>query len=132
MPKFSKTSMDLLLNAHLDLRMICLDVIKSYDFTILETHRDMKRQEALKKAKKTKLGFPQSNHNSMPSRAIDIAPYPIDWNNRERFYLLAGFMFQAAHTSNIKLRWGGDWDRDWNFKDQSFDDLVHFELFGNS
>ena len=29
---------------------------------------------------------------------------------------------------NIKLRWGGDWDRDTQVKDNSFDDLLHFEL----
>ena len=29
---------------------------------------------------------------------------------------------------NIKLRWGGDWNDNKDFSDQTFDDLVHFEL----
>ena len=28
----------------------------------------------------------------------------------------------------IDLRWGGDWDRDTEVRDNTFDDLVHFEI----
>lgn len=27
-----------------------------------------------------------------------------------------------------RIRWGGDWDRDHDVKDQTFNDLVHFEV----
>lgn len=37
-------------------------------------------------------------------------------------------MFQAASTTGVKIRWGGDWDGDWIHTDQSFHDLPHFEL----
>ena len=60
--------------------------------------------------------------------AVDIAPYEIDWENAKRFYLLAGMMFQAANDLGIKIRWGGDWDMDWDHADQRFIDLPHFEL----
>jgi hypothetical protein len=29
---------------------------------------------------------------------------------------------------NIKIRWGGDWDSDNIMKDQTFNDLPHFQL----
>ena len=29
---------------------------------------------------------------------------------------------------NIKIRWGGDWDSDNIMKDQTFNDLPHFEI----
>jgi hypothetical protein len=80
---------------------------------------------------KSKLRAGQSKHNSDPSRAVDVAPYPIDWNNMHRFYLLAGFMFQAASQLDIKLRWGMDWDMDWIHTDQTFFDAPHFELVGD-
>ena len=48
-----------------------------------------------------------------------------------RFYLLAGFMFQAASQLDIKLRWGMDWDMDWDRSDQTFFDAPHFELVGD-
>jgi hypothetical protein len=28
----------------------------------------------------------------------------------------------------IELRWGGDWDQDFEVKDNRFDDFPHFEL----
>jgi peptidoglycan L-alanyl-D-glutamate endopeptidase CwlK len=27
-----------------------------------------------------------------------------------------------------KVRWGGDWDKDWEASDNTFDDFPHFEL----
>jgi hypothetical protein len=42
--------------------------------------------------------------------------------------LFAGFVIGTAALMGISIRWGGDWDRDTYTKDNSFDDLVHFEL----
>ena len=39
-----------------------------------------------------------------------------------------GLVTGLAKQKGIPLRWGGDWDGDNNFKDNRFDDLVHFEL----
>lgn len=66
----------------------------------------------------------------MPSNAVDIAPYPIDWNDRERFTYLAGHVKMAAHMLGIKVTWGGDWNNNNEVKDNNFDDLPHFELTG--
>lgn len=77
---------------------------------------------------KTKVQWPDSKHNKKPSWALDAAPTPIDWEDRERFYYFAGVVMAVAKLLKIEIRWGGDWDRDGNFKDQSFDDLVHFEM----
>ena len=77
---------------------------------------------------KSKLRAGESKHNFDPSRAVDIAPYPIDWDDAKRFYLLAGMMFQAATNLRVTLRWGGDWDGDWIHTDQTFFDLPHLEL----
>ena len=72
----------------------------------------------------------KSRHQSDPSRAIDIAPYPIDWNDLGRFQYLAGFVLAIAEMNDIKLRWGFDWDMDGDFRDQKFYDAPHFELIG--
>ena len=34
----------------------------------------------------------------------------------------------VANRLGLKVRWGGDWDGDFEFKDQNFHDLPHFEL----
>jgi peptidoglycan LD-endopeptidase CwlK len=62
------------------------------------------------------------------AHAVDIAPYPIDWENSKRFYYLAGLIMAKADCLHVKLRWGGNWDMDEDFDDQSFMDLAHFEL----
>ena len=67
-------------------------------------------------------------HNAKPSRAVDVAPYPIDWNDRERFHLFAGFVLGIAYSMDISLRWGGDWNQNFEVDDNQFDDFPHFEL----
>ena len=37
-------------------------------------------------------------------------------------------MQQAAKFMNVSLRWGGDWDGDGDRTDQTFNDLMHWEL----
>ena len=77
---------------------------------------------------KTKVKYPNGRHNDNPSRAVDIAPYPIDWADRERFHLFAGFVLGIARSMGIKLRWGGDWNMNFEVDDNKFDDFPHFEI----
>jgi len=128
MPSFSTKSGLILADCDHALQQICDKVIKSYDFTVLEGHRSNERQDELFRQGKSKLRAGQSKHNIHPSRAVDIAPYPVDWDDTKRFFLLAGFMFQAAADLNIHIRWGGDWNGNWDHTDQSFHDLPHFEI----
>ena len=79
---------------------------------------------------KTKLKYPKGRHSN-PSRAVDVVPYPIDWNDRERFHLFAGFVLGIAQSMGIKLRWGGDWNMNFEVDDNQFDDFPHFELKDN-
>ena len=80
------------------------------------------------------LRWPQGKHNSMPSQAVDVAPYPINWHDRERFHYFAGYVMGVAERLRQEgkirsyLRWGGDWSMDTQVKDNRFDDLVHFEI----
>ena len=128
MASFGASSRSKLETCHPDLIALCELVIEGYDFSVLEGKRSNERQDELFRQNKSKLRAGQSKHNGDISLAVDIAPFPIDWNNTQRFYLLAGMMFQGAADLGIRIRWGGDWDRDWVHTDQSFHDLPHFEL----
>ncbi|MDB2415362.1 M15 family metallopeptidase [Rickettsiales bacterium] len=128
MPDFSISSQERLSQCDLRLQKICNEVIKYFDFTIVDGYRNKEKQNNLFYSGQSKLKYPHSKHNEFPSRAVDIAPYPINWNDKERFYLLAGMMFAVAEWQNIPIRWGGDWNKNWKFSDQSFHDLPHFEL----
>lgn len=131
MPKFSRKSKTILNSCHPDLQKLMNEVIKHFDITILEGHRSKERQDALCSSGKSQVKFPGSKHNAYPSLAVDIMPYSkiIDWNDRDRFHYLGGFVLATAISMGISIRWGGDWDMDTEVKDNRFDDLVHFELF---
>lgn len=134
MPKFSQESFSKLSTCHIDLRTIFFEVIKYFDCTILEGYRDEADQEADFKAGKTQLHWPNGRHNSRPSLAVDVAPYPVEFNHPNRFYWFAGYVMATAEQLKQQgkithsLRYGGDWNSNKEIDDQTFDDLVHFEL----
>ncbi len=128
MPKFGTRSKTALETAHPKLQELFNEVIKHWDCTVLEGHRSQERQDKMVQKGTSKLRWPNSKHNSAPSRAVDVAPWPIVWGDTERFYAFGGFVVGVATMMGIKIRWGGDWDSDREVKDQKFIDLPHFEL----
>ncbi|QEG07824.1 L-alanyl-D-glutamate peptidase [Escherichia phage Mangalitsa] len=97
-----------------------------FDVTVLEGLRTYERQQELLKQGATKVSV--SRH--MSGNALDIAPYPIDWNDLERFQIVAEHMFKAAEELGIVIRWGGTWERSFTkpVKWAKFLDAPHFEL----
>jgi peptidoglycan L-alanyl-D-glutamate endopeptidase CwlK len=128
MAKFGKSSIERLSTCHKDLQKVFNEVIKYVDCSVLEGHRNEERQNKLFEEGKTKVKYPKGRHNSSPSRAVDVTPYPVDWDDRERQTLFAGFVLGIARSMDIKLRWGGDWDMDFEVMDNRFDDFPHFEI----
>lgn len=96
---------------------------------IIEGKRDKDEQDALFDKKLTKVKWPNSKHNKEPlSWAADVCPLPIDWNNKEKFILFAGVVLGVAAEMGIKCRWGADWNRNFDLRDETFLDMPHFEL----
>ena len=128
MARFGAKSKERLETCDERLQKIFNEVIKYVDCSVLEGYRSKGRQEKLFKEGKTKVHYPLGRHNTNPSRAVDITPYPVNWSDRERQTLFAGFVLGLARGMGIKLRWGGDWNMDFEVKDNRFDDFPHFEL----
>jgi len=128
MPKFSKRSRERLKSCDKRLQDVFNEVIKYVDCSIIEGHRSEERQNKLLKEGKTKVAYPKGRHNSFPSRAVDVVPYPVDWNDRERFHLFSGFVLGVACRMGVVLRWGGDWNMNFEVDDNMFDDFPHFEI----
>ena len=126
MPQFSERSRRNLITCDVRLQHVFNEVIKHVDCTIIEGHRSETRQKELLDAGKTKVKV--SRHNRWPSMAVDVAPYPIDWKDTQRFIFFSGFVLGLAAQVGIPLRWGGDWNRNGKFGDQTFNDYVHFEI----
>ena len=128
MPKFGRKSKKHLVTCDNRLQKLFNEVIKHVDCSVLEGHRDKDRQNKLYEEGKTKVKYPNGRHNRQPSSAVDVTPYPVDWEDRERQTLFAGFVIGVASQMGINLRWGGDWDQDFQVVDNRFDDFPHFEL----
>ena len=128
MPYFGKSSKKRLNTCESNLQKVFNEVIKHVDCSVLEGHREKDRQNKLFEEGKTKVKYPNGRHNRQPSSAVDVTPYPVDWKDRERQTLFAGFVIGVASQMGINLRWGGDWDQDFQVVDNRFDDFPHFEL----
>jgi len=128
MYKFSEKSKGKLLTCNEKIQDIFNEVIKFYDITILCGYRRKEEQDQHYKEGKSKVKWPNSKHNVYPSNAIDVAPYPLDWFGIKRYFYLAGIVMGVAHMKEYEVVWGGDWDSDNDFSDQTFNDLGHFEV----
>ena len=128
MPKFGKRSKERLATCDERLQKVFNEVINYVDCSVLEGHRGEREQNKYFAEGKSKVQYPLGRHNAKPSRAVDVVPYPIDWNDRERFHLFAGFVLGIAYSMDISLRWGGDWNQNFEVDDNNFDDFPHFEL----
>lgn len=149
MPRFSRRSLHRLRTCRTSLQDVFNVVIEWFDCTILEGHRGEEAQNRAYADGKSKVQWPDGNHNAYPSKAVDAGPYDpevrgVNWDteiaepkyglvrwkavwNLCRFYYFAGFVMGTAASMGVRLRWGGDWDGDTKLDDQSFRDLVHFE-----
>jgi peptidoglycan L-alanyl-D-glutamate endopeptidase CwlK len=128
MPTFSLESLSKLSTCDVRLQTVMRAVVAHFDCTIVEGHRGEERQNAMCDADppKSYVRWPNGDHNTDPSRAVDAAPYPIDWEDRERATFFAGYVLGVARAQGVRLGWGGDWNHDWQVRDNNFDDLWHF------
>lgn len=115
--------------------------------------REREAQEIAFSTGKSKVKWPQSKHNLNPARnavfslAIDLYPSDIDMKvlnyqvktpedrirllkEYQKFYYLAGFIKATAENMGVKVKWGGDFNSDNDFTNDSFIDMPHFELEG--
>jgi peptidoglycan L-alanyl-D-glutamate endopeptidase CwlK len=130
--KFSDKSISKLSTCDVELQRLFREVIKHIDCTVIEGHRGEDKQDEYYRTGLSKVRYAGSKHNTMPSRAVDVAPYVvgvgIPWDDIEYFYNFAGFVKGVASQLGIKIRSGLDWDLDNNLGDQTFMDGPHFEL----
>lgn len=141
MHAYSQRSKARINQCHPDLVLIFATALQGWDHTVLTGHRSKEEQTKKYLNGQSKVQWPNSKHNVTPSMAADVSPWPIPkkWGEGNRneyekfryfaFYVIgiADALLQAGAISH-SIRWGGDWDRDKDVNDQSFDDLVHFEL----
>ena len=139
MNHFSEVSKQRLQSCHRDLQLLFAHVIIDMDCTIVCGHRDKEAQDKAFSEGKSKLKYPRSKHNHIPSWAVDAAPYEngrIDWG-REQLLFFAGYVKGIADqlyrigTISHRIRLGADFSGDNDINDEKFNDEPHFELIPN-
>lgn len=106
------------------LRALAFKALEMIDCKVISGVRTLDEQKQLVESGDSKT----LNSKHLTGKAIDIAPHPINWEDTVSFYHFSGIIRGMAHELGISVRWGGDWDSDNDLHDQTFNDLVHFEL----
>ena len=136
-----------------NLQLVLLEHSNYFNSSIVCGHRDKLTQAKAFVNGVSKVNWPNSKHNSKPARAFDIYPWHDKYKSltedeevisrivatagcshrgaldfiRTQYYMQAQSVMIAASIAKVELRWGGDWDGDLDFLDQTFNDLAHFE-----
>ena len=121
MPSFGTNSKRRLATCDPEIQEVLNEAINHFDFSVIWGHRGKFHQNRVFREGNSKVQWPNSRHNTSPSRAVDIVPYPGGFANEdEAFYKMATYIFRVAGDKGVHLSWGGHW--------RSFKDLAHFEL----
>lgn len=139
MPSFGSVSLKHLATCHKDAQVIMSEVVRSFDCTVLEGHRNNSLQQEYFERGLSKKPPGESLHNYMPSMAWHAMPYfvnvpHVDWKHESSMFFLAGVILGTADRLLVArlithaVRWGGDWDRDFDVREKQWNDLSHYEL----
>jgi len=131
MYRFSQRSRAKLLTCDIKLQRLFDKVIELQDCTIIYGYRSKQEQNALYQIGRTTEmdrgivtncdGFKKlSNHNYYPAPAVDVVPYPIDWDDIDGMTTFAKLVKNIAEDMNINIEWGGNW--------KNFKDYPHYQL----
>lgn len=123
---------DRLIKVHPSLVKLVWEVAEYFPLVIICGERTKAEQDEAYYSGHSQLKWPSSKHNIVPPEtvcfAVDFAPLPLNWKDRERMYYLGGFVRAKAQHLGINLRYGGDWDSDGDIHDEQLRDLVHYEI----
>ncbi len=131
MNRFGRNSRKQLSTSDGRLQEIAHIVLKIKDHAVVKGHRTEREQHSAYESGHSQLDWPNGKHNKLPSIAIDVQTYPVPQSEQElreeQLYLL-GLYAGVGHMKDIPIRIGGDWDRDGEIADNSFDDFFHVEI----
>ena len=112
--KLSQKSLDRLVGVNPDLIRVVKRAIElsPIDFAVVQGVRTQDEQNALYEQGRTKPGkivtwTKDSKH--VGGKAVDLCPFPIDWEDTVKFDKIAVAMLQAAKELGVKITWGGSW-----------------------
>lgn len=142
MASFGNSSRTRLVTCRPLLRELFKRVVKIRDCSVVCGHRPNDIQDALYAQGRTTPGdivtnaqAGESKHNTSPSEAVDVVPYPELWSSPTAFAQLSVIVLEVwddmtieGLTDGYELVWGGDWDGDRDPNDTDQWDKPHWEV----
>ena len=108
MANFGRKSLACLETSHPKFIPIAYEVIKVHDHSIIWGHRNEIEQNTAFDDGFSTVQWPDSEHNNLPSTALDVIPWPRQWRASDiEFVELIAHYMRAAKKYNTKLEWGG-------------------------
>jgi peptidoglycan L-alanyl-D-glutamate endopeptidase CwlK len=120
----SKANLD---TCHQRLQDLFTEVLKTYDHSVLSGYRTQVEQDKLVADGKSQLKYPRSKHNTNPSMAVDVQPYPM--THVYDLIRFIGYVERTALDMGIKIRLGLDWEMDRDTSN-NWVDAYHVEYMG--
>lgn len=120
MPSFSKSSQEKLATCDKRLQDLFEEVVKIQDCTVTCGYRGEKEQNEAFDAGFSRQRFPNGKHNLLPSLAVDVVPYPVDYKDEERLRCFSLLVKDVAAKMGIEVESGADW--------KDFVDLPHYQV----
>lgn len=97
---------------------------KVIDLKVQCGHRGQLAQEQAFKDGFSAKHWPDSRHNTLPSTAVDITPYPQAWADNELIMFLVGYVLAVANDIDIEIDVGALWHK----RDRPHIQLTDYEL----
>lgn len=110
------------------MRRVALICPAHLDHRILTGHRNREDQDEAFRTGASFKRWPDSEHNTLPSRAFDFVPLPLDWADTRQFAHVAGFILAVGAMEAVPLRWLGDPNQNGKTLDSKLGDWGHIEL----
>ena len=128
MYRLGKRSLLRLEGVHPDLVRVVKRAIgmTTIDFTVLEGVRSQVRQMELFQSGASKT----MNSRHLTGHAVDLGAWmfgEVSWH-WPLYYKINKAMKLAMLEESVLLRWGGDWDSDGDYEDETWRDGPHYEL----
>jgi peptidoglycan L-alanyl-D-glutamate endopeptidase CwlK len=132
MAEFGTTSRARLSECNTQLQRLMNRVVQIRDISVVCGRRGKDEQNRLYESGESKLRWPDGKHNVEDPNdladAVDIVPWPEQYSDPMTMIHVAGIVMGVGAEMGIRLRWGGDWNRNSDLRDQTFIDLWHFEI----
>ena len=128
MYSFGPASMEVYKQLHPGLQRYCDRVIKIKDVSLICGYRGRAEQELAFKSGNSKAHFGESPHNYWPALAVDLVPWPTQFESKAELHVLNGITIAIASVDEFPITCGNDWDHDGDVDDETFHDSPHVQL----